>query len=166
MHKRLLVACLLALVVGTVCLVSPRVSAQQLTRERLKSDVGIELLGKAAVYCFNYQYTINKMIGLEAGLGALGGGTKENNATIAFVPLGAKLYLVPKDGTLYLAGGVTIVSAGTDSGPFSDTGTYEYAGLGFEFRAETGFIFRGTAYALFNGDGFFIWPGLTIAYAF
>lgn len=166
MRKRLLVACLLAVVGGTVCLASPRVSAQQLTRERLKSDVGIELLGKAALYCFNYQYTVNRVVGLEAGIGALGGGTGEDNATVAFVPIGAKLYLIPKDGSLYLTGGFTIVSLGTNSGPFEDTGTYGYAGLGFEFRAETGFTFRGAAYGLFSGDGFFIWPGLTLAYSF
>jgi len=166
MRKRLLVACLLAVVGVTLCLASPRVSAQQLTRERLKSDVGIELLGKAAVYSFNYQYTVNKMVGLEAGLGAIGGGTGESNTTITFVPVGAKLYLIPKNGSLYLAGGVTIVSATTNRGPFSDTGTYGYAGPGFEFRAESGFTFRGTAYGLFSGNGFFIWPGLTLAYAF
>ena len=59
-----------------------------------------------------------------------------------------------------------IVSATTNRGPFSDTGTYGYAGPGFEFRAESGFTFRGTAYGLFSGNGFFIWPGLTLAYAF
>jgi hypothetical protein len=166
MHKQLLVACSLAVVGVTGCLASPPVSAQQITRERLKSDVGIELLGKAAIYCFSYQYTPIKMVGLEAGLGAIGGGSGGNNAMLAFVPLGAKLYLVPKDGSLYLTGGVTIVSATTNKGPFSDTGTYGYAGLGFEFRAETGFTFRGTAYGLFSGNGFFIWPGLAFAYSF
>jgi hypothetical protein len=58
------------------------------------------------------------------------------------------------------------VTAGTDTGPFDDSATYGYAGLGFEFRAESGFLFRGAAYGLFSGGGFWIWPGLTIGYAF
>ena len=166
MRKRLLLASSLAFVCATLSLTTQPVSAQEITRERLKHDVGIELLGKAALYCFNYQYTVNRQIGLEAGLGAFGGGTGEGNATVLFFPLGAKFYLIPKDGSLYLTAGATLVSAGTDSGPFDDTGGYGYGGLGFEFRSETGFTFRGTAYALFSGEGFFIWPGLTLAYAF
>ncbi|MDD3642936.1 MAG: hypothetical protein PHQ19_05700 [Candidatus Krumholzibacteria bacterium] len=141
-------------------------AAEELFREKLRNDVGIELLGKAALYCFYYQYMPNRMLGLEAGFGVLGGGSGDDNATIAFFPLGVKLYLIPKNGSLYLTGGVTIVTAGTDTGPFDESTTYGYAGPGFEFRAESGFIFRGTAYGLFSGDGFFIWPGLTIGYAF
>jgi hypothetical protein len=166
MNRRSSAMLALAVLCAMLGLVSPRISAQELTRERLKSDVGIELLGKAAIYCFNYQYTPVKQIGLEVGFGALGGGSGSDVATLTFVPIGAKLYLIPKDGSLYLTGGFTIASAGTDSGPFENTGTYGYAGLGFEFRATTGFIFRGAAYGLFSGDGFFIWPGLTLAYCF
>lgn len=160
------IAAAIAIACLALSLASPRLSAQQITRERLKNDVGIELLGKGLLYSFNFQRTINRQIGLEAGLGAFGGGTGEDNATVLFVPFGAKFYLIPKDGSLFLTGGVTIVSAGTDAGPFEDTGTLGYGGIGFEFRAETGFTFRGTAYGLFSGDGFFIWPGLTLAYAF
>jgi hypothetical protein len=166
MRKRLLIALPFTVICVTLCLTAQSVSAQELTRERLKNDVGIELLGKAALYSFNYQYTLNRQIGLEVGLGAFSAGTAESNATILFVPIGAKFYLIPKDGSLYLTGGITALTAGTDAGPFEDTGAYGYAGLGFEFRSETGFTFRGTAYGLFSGDGFFIWPGLTLAYAF
>jgi hypothetical protein len=166
MRKRFPIALLLAVVCATLCLATQCISAQEITRERLRSDVGIELLGKAVLYCFNYQYTVNKQIGLEAGFGALGGGTKEDNVTVAFFPVGAKFYLIPKDGSLYLTAGGTIVTAGIDSGPFDNSTSYGFAGMGFEFRAETGFTFRGTAYTLFSGDGFYIWPGLTLAYAF
>jgi len=166
MHKRLLIVVSLAVICVTLCFACQPVSAQGITRERLKNDVGIELLGKAVIYCFNYQYTVNKLLGLEAGLGALGGGTGDDNATVAFIPVGAKLYLIPKDGSLYLCGGGTLLTAGTDSGPFDDAGGYGYLGIGFEFRAATGFTFRGTAYGLLAGEGFFIWPGLTLAYAF
>ncbi|MDD4857225.1 MAG: hypothetical protein PHD74_03865 [Candidatus Krumholzibacteria bacterium] len=166
MNKRSLIACALAAVFASAPLASQRTSAQELVRERLKSDFGIELLGKAALYSFNYQYTLSRQLGIEAGIGALGGGTGDDNATVAFIPIGAKLYLIPKDGSVYLTGGVTIVTAGTDSGPFDDSTSFGFIGVGFEFRAETGFTFRGTAYSLLSNDGFFIWPGLTLAYAF
>jgi hypothetical protein len=165
MRKRMLIALSLALV-GAIVLVASQPVRAQLVRERLKSDVGIELLGKAAIYSFGYQYTPVKQLGIEVGFGALGGGTNEDNATVAFFPLGAKLYLIPKDGTLFLTGGGTLVTAGTDSGPFEDSTSYGFLGLGFEFRATTGFTFRGAAYGLFNGGGFFIWPGLNLAYSF
>jgi hypothetical protein len=38
--------------------------------------------------------------------------------------------------------------------------------LGFEFRSPGGFLFRGTAYSLIAGGGWFIWPGLSVGYAF
>ena len=166
MFKRLLAIGLLVAVSAMTCLAPSSANAQELTRERLRSDVGIELLGKALLYNFYYQYMANRMLGLEAGFGIFGGGTSEDNTTVAFFPIGARLYLIPKDGSLFLTGGVTIVTAGTDSGPFDNSTTFGYGGLGFEFRAESGFIFRGTAYGLFNGEGFFIWPGLTLGYAF
>ncbi len=165
MAKRFLIACSIAVFVA-ICVAPPHAGAQELIRERLKSDVGIELLGKAVIYNFYYQYVVNKMLGLEAGFGALGGGTDEDNATVALFPLGVRIYLIPKNGSLFLTGGVTIVTAGTDSGPFEDSTTFGFAGPGFEFRADSGFIFRGTAYGLFNSEGFYIWPGLTLGYAF
>lgn len=150
----------------SLVLLASSACAETLVRERLKHDVGMELLGKAALYSFFYQYTPNRTIGLEAGFGALGGGGDDDNATIAFFPLGAKLYLIPKDGSLFLDGGITIVTAGTDSGPFDESTSFGHAGLGFEFRAQGGFVFRGTSYLLFNDEGWFIWPGLGLAYAF
>lgn len=168
MNKRLLTACSLFVACTTLCLVAAPAASQELVRERLKSDVGIELLGKAILYSFYYQYTPVKQIGLEVGLGALGGGTGDENTTLIFVPVGAKFYIIPKDGSLYLAGGGVFLNASTDSGPFDESGStsYGYLGLGFEFRSETGFLFRGSAYGLIAGGGFFIWPGLTVGYAF
>jgi len=144
---------------------SPALSQSRL---KLPNDFGIELLGKSLLYTFSYQRMVGQPLGLEVGLSALGGGGSSSSTTIVFIPVGAKLYLIPKNGSLFLAGGVTIVTASVDSGPFSDSGStsYGHAGLGFEFRSLGGFLFRGTAYGLFSGDGFFIWPGLHVGYAF
>jgi hypothetical protein len=110
---------------------------------------------------------VGNSLGLEAGFGALGGGGTSTSTSIFFFPVNAKVYLIPKDGTLYLTGGAVLVTASTSSGPFDNaTDFYGDVGLGFEFRSPGGFLFRGTAYALFAGGGWFIWPGLTIGYAF
>jgi hypothetical protein len=138
------------------------------TRLALPNDMSIELLGKSVLYTFGYQHMIGNFVGLEAGLSAIGGGTTGDNATVVFVPVGAKFYMIPKDGSLYLTGGVVFVTASFDAGPFDDTGSdaYSYLGLGMEYRSPSGLLFRGTAYGLIEGDGFFIWPGLTVGYAF
>ena len=143
-------------------------AAPGLARMRMRNDVGIELLGKAAVYSFSYQRIVSSSMGLEVGLGALGGGGSGDNALLVFIPVSAKLYLIPKDGSLYLTGGAVFVTAAADQGPFSDSAAdfYGHLGLGFEFRSTTGFLFRGTAYGLFGGGSWFVWPGLSIGYAF
>jgi hypothetical protein len=163
----------LAVMGGLVCALASSLPAQApaaraSTRVTLRNDVSIELLGKAALYSFGYQRMVTPALGLEVGLGAIGGGSSSENATIVFAPIGGKLYVIPKDGSLFLAAGAVLVSASVTDGPFSDSGTdsYGYAGLGFEFRSSGGFMFRGTAYGLFSGGEYFIWPGITIGYAF
>lgn len=142
----------------------PRVT----TRATMKNDVGIELLGRAVAYSFTYQRMITSSFALDVGLGALGGGGGGEDATIVFFPVGAKFYVIPRDGSLYLTGGAVVVTGTIDSGPFSDSATdaYSFAGLGFEFRSSGGFLFRGTAYGLLGGGEWFIWPGITLGYAF
>jgi hypothetical protein len=170
MSKCLLAVCSLLVVCATLSLAFAPAASQELVREKLKSDVGIELLGRALLYSFNYQYTPVKQFGLEVGLGAFGGGDVGDNTTLIFVPFGGKFYIIPKDGSLYLAAGGVFLNANTDSGPFDDSESnstsYGYLGLGFEYRSEGGLLFRGSAYGLIKGGGFFIWPGLTVGYAF
>ncbi len=143
-------------------------ASRPISRATLPNDIGIELLGKAAIYSFSYQRMLVPAIGVEAGVGALGGGSASDNAVIVFVPVSAKLYLIPRDGSVYLTGGVVFVTGSADSGPFDESATdfYGQAGLGFEFRSGGGFLIRGTAYTLFAEGEFFIWPGLTAGYAF
>lgn len=151
-----------------VSFISPA-SLNAQSREELPNDFGIELLGRSLIYSFTYQRNLNNTFALEAGFSALGGGDSDDNTMWLFFPIGAKIYFVPKNGSPFIAGGINIVNASIDSGPFSDseTGSYYYAGLGFEYRSEGGFLFRGTAYGLIGEDGgFFIWPGLHVGYAF
>jgi hypothetical protein len=152
-----------------LCLGVSQGRTEELVREKMPNDIGIELLGKSVIYSFYYQRTLNRNLGLEAGLGALGGGSGSDNATILFFPIGAKFYVIPKNGTFFICGGAVFLNASTGKGPFSDdssSNSYGYVGPGFEFRSESGFLFRGTSYGLIGGGGFFIWPGLTVGYGF
>ena len=137
--------------------------AQAQSRTTLRNDFGVELLGKAVLYSFSYQRMVTSAVGLQAGIAALGGSAV--GATVVFVPVGVKLYLVPKNGSPFLTGGIVGLTGSADSGPI-ETATYGYAGLGFEYRAIGGFIFRFSAYALIASGEFFIWPGLTFGYAY
>jgi hypothetical protein len=141
----------------------PQVTTGRKSRDSLRSDFGIELLGKSALYSFSYQYMVVPEMGVQVGVSALGGSVTD--ATVLFVPLGAKLYFVPKNGSPFVTGGLVALTGTADSGPI-ESATYGYAGVGFEYRASGGFLFRGTAYGLIAGGEFLIWPGLHIGYAF
>jgi hypothetical protein len=169
MHKVARILVCAVVFAALLCASASPILAQSLVREKLPNDIGIELLGKSLIYSFYYQRTLNRNLGLEAGLGALGGSSGDDNATLLFFPVGAKFYVIPKNGTFFISGGAVFLNASTGKGPFSDdssSSSYGYLGPGFEFRSETGFLFRGTAYGLIAGGGFFIWPGLTVGYGF
>jgi hypothetical protein len=169
LNKNAVRAASVAVLVTVLCLIATQGHTQELVREKLPNDMGIELLGKSIVYSFYYQRTINRTLALEAGLSALGGGSDDDSSTIIFLPIGARLYVIPKNGTFFISGGAVLLTATTDSGPFGDdtsSSSYGYLGPGMEFRSESGLLFRGTAYGLIADGGFFIWPGLTVGYSF
>lgn len=162
----------MVLVVG-VPVASAQETQEEITRVILPNDVGIELLGKSVVYSFYYQRMVNQALGLDVGLSALGGVSTDDdgddsNSSLIFIPFGAKFYLIPKNGSIFLAGGGVYASAAFDSGPFDESAstTYGYAGLGFELRQPGGFLFRGQSYVLMGGGEYFIWPGLSLGFAF
>lgn len=169
MSKIVGIRLLSAVFLATLCVGVPQGRAEELVREKMPNDIGIELLGKSILYSFYYQHNLNRYVGLETGLSFLGSSSGDDNSSIIFFPIGARFYAIPKNGTFFISGGLVFLSATTDSGPFdsdSDSGSYGYVGPGFEFRAESGFLVRGTAYSLIAGDGFFVWPGLSVGYAF
>jgi hypothetical protein len=135
--------------------------AQAQTRESLPNDFGAELLGKAALYSFDYQRMVTPGLGLQAGFAAIG----SSDDVVVFFPVGAKLYVLNKNASPFVTGGIVLLTGSIDSGPV-ESATYGFAGVGFEFRSPGGFLFRGTMYGLFAGGEFLIWPGIGIGYAF
>ncbi len=135
-------------------------SAVAQTRDSLRSDFGIELLGKALIYSLSYQYMVTPMLGLEAGVAAVGG----SDELVAAFPLGGRVYFSRKSNSPFLTGGGILITSDTFDEDFSTTAGY--LGLGFEYRAQSGFLFRGSVYSLIAEGGFWIWPGLNVGYAF
>ena len=137
------------------------------SRKDVPNEVNLELGGKCLLYSFSYQRMLAEPLGLEAGISMLGTGSSGNVSTIVFFTGGGKFYIIQGNASPYVGGGIVAVTASTESGPFnSATGTYGYAGPGFEYRWEGGFLVRGSVYALFGEGGFFIWPGLSVGIAF
>jgi hypothetical protein len=140
-------------------------------RMKLPNDFGVELLGRCILYNFSYQRMLIPMLGLEASVSGLGSGSTEGgeSASLMFGSAGGRFYFMNKAASPFVTGGVVVLSASTDTGPFGSenaTANYGYTGVGFEFRSPGGFLFRGTAYGLVASGGYFIWPGLTVGYAF
>jgi hypothetical protein len=137
------------------------------TRAAKPNDFTIELGGKALLYSLGYSRILSPNFALEAGVSFLGGSSSEGDTVSAFLLSGgARLYLLKKDASPYLSGGVCWVAADTDAGPFDgESGVFFYASPGFEYRAQGGFVFRGGVYFLIK-DGFFVWPGVSLGVAF
>ncbi len=160
MYRRFLVV----LVIGVLFL-SAGLTAQ--VRTTKPNDFTIELGGKCLLYSLSYQRMLAPAFGLEAGVSYIGATSTEGTAGIFFLSGGGRLYMMNKDASPYISGGIVWVSAGTDAGPFSDaaSGVYFYASPGFEFRMTGGFVFRGGVNFLIK-NGFFVWPGIQLGIAF
>lgn len=142
-------------------------TASTISRKSHPNDVGIELGGKAALYSFEYTRMVTPALGLGVGLGVVGGGGGGSDGAVIFIPAGAKLYVIPKDGSLFFTGGAVLATGLVETGSLIDaSGVYGFGGLGFEYRAAGGFLFRGTAYVMFGSGGYIIWPGITLGFAF
>jgi len=131
------------------------------------NDFSLELGGKCLLYSLSYQRTLSPNFGLEVGASLIGGATGGDSATVFFLSGGGRLYLLKKDTSPYISGGLVWLSAGSNAGPFDDaaSGVYFYASPGFEFRSAGGFMFRAGVYFLIK-NGFFVWPGISLGVGF
>lgn len=137
-------------------------------RKDLPNEVSLELGGKCLLYSFSYQRMLVEPFGLEVGVSMLGGASSGSSTSILFFTGGGKFYITQGNAAPYVGGGMVVISASTTTGPFtsSGSGSYGYAGPGFEYRFEGGFLLRGSVYALIGSGGFFVWPGASVGIAF
>jgi len=84
---------------------------------------------------------------------------------IIFLSGGGRFYLMKKNASPTLSGGLVYITDATDAGPLEGSGVYFYVNPGFEFRQSSGFVVRGGVYFLIK-DGFFVWPGIQLGIAF
>lgn len=166
MRAHLVTVSAIAALLMAAAAVSFPAASQEIIREGRKHDVGIEFLGRAYLASLCYQWTPVRSIGLEAGIGAFQERITGEGDVVAFFPIGAKIYLAPRDDALFLSAGVTLMTESADAGSFEETEGYGYAGIGYEYRRAGGFLLRGTVYGLFADGEFDVWPGLTVGYAF
>jgi len=165
MNRRSLVVLVLGVLLSSVAL-----SAQ--IRAEKPNDFSLELAGKCFIYSFTYQRMIVPAFGLEVGASYIGGGTGEGSAGVMFLSGGGRFYLLNKNTSPYLSGGLVWVSTGTNAGPLSGggSGVYYYVSPGFEMRMAGGFLFRAGVNFIIVGieeeTGFFVWPGLSLGVAF
>lgn len=142
----------------------PASSTLPQSKKELPNDFNIELLGRCLIYSFSYQRLVTENIGLEAGFSIFGG----SDESIVFFTAGARGYILKGNASPYVGGGIVVVSAPTNSGPFSsdNSASYGYIAPGFEYRSSGGFMFRGSIYFLIREGAFFTWPGLQLGIAF
>jgi hypothetical protein len=130
------------------------------------NDFTLELGGRCGIYCLGYQRTLSPRFGLEAGISLIGGGSSDGSALAFFLSGGGRLYLLKKNATPYLSGGLVWLSAGADVFDASESVVYYYISPGFEFRSPGGFLFRGGVNFLIIEGGFWIWPGIQVGIGF
>jgi hypothetical protein len=135
------------------------------SRAEKPNDFTIELGGKSILYSLCYQRMVGEMFGLEIGASFLGGATGGDTGSIIFLSGGGRFYLMKKNASPTLSGGLVYITAATNAGPLEGSGVYFYANPGFEFRQSSGFVVRGGVYFLIK-NGFFVWPGIQLGIAF
>ena len=135
-------------------------------RSKLPNDVGMELAGKSLIYSFSGQYTISNRIGLSGGISLFGMSEEGDNNLVIFVPMGARFYFLKKNASPYFTSGIVLLNLAPMLLLFKSEEKYNYFGLGFEYRADSGILVRGTLYCLQNENYFLIWPGIHVGFAF
>jgi hypothetical protein len=128
-----------------------------------KNAITFELLGRGVAYSFNYDYLILDNFGLGAGLSYYGSGS----ANLLIIPVYGNFYPLGERHRLLLTAGPTFLtfSGKTSNDSIKASGVAFNAGVGYEFRGESGFIFRATPYVYF-GQISTAWLGLSFGYAF
>ncbi|MCC7440229.1 MAG: hypothetical protein IT285_01265 [Bdellovibrionales bacterium] len=164
----------IAALAAALCLWAAPASAEH-TRVTNPNTLGVEGLGKAALYSVFFDRVLNDDLAAGVGFGTvtLSYGSTDISSTI--IPMYVNYYFTQDGGSLFLTAGADIVMMdGEASGDaesslggfsFSESGVMPVAGLGYESRGDSGFLFRVTGYALFSTK-VYPWIGFSFGYSF
>ena len=146
---------------------TPSLSADQ------KITLSMELLGKAGLYSFNFDYEALSNIAFGAGISSYG--LKSSNAWSEsaveawLIPLYAHYYLpeFAKGHRFYGSTGTTLIWTNAQvqgAGMIEGSGLAAHLGAGYEYKNSEGFVMRVSPY-YFVGKAKGGWLGITLGYS-
>ena len=135
-----------------------------------KSAISAELLGRAAIYSFNYDYNFIPNIAAGAGVAFWSQSQGKTSASLTFIPVYGNFYLLTGKHRPFATAGITFgsLSVAVENDSASGSGTMLTLGAGYELRTEGGFIMRVAGYRLSSNtsnDSAF-WPGISFGGSF
>jgi hypothetical protein len=133
-----------------------------------KSAVSAELLGRAAIYSFNYDYNFVPNVAAGAGLAFWSQSEGTTTASLVLIPIYGNVYILTGSHRPFFTAGLTIGNAriSNENDSASGTGSILTLGAGYELRTEGGFLMRLAGYRLASGTGSAFWPGLSFGGSF
>ena len=142
------------------------------------NTASVEILGRAFLYSVNYDRAMGEDMAAGFGIGSSATKTQithqDAHQSATFLPIYMNYYFEREAGSLFLTGGVVLITNHSDVESFETaTGNYRFssspvvpqAGLGYENRSDAGFLFRLTGYATV-GQVISGWAGFTFGYSF
>lgn len=167
---------LLQVLVLTVAvpLFSTRLQAQS-AEDPPRNLIGIELLGRGALYSINYERLFTNRIGAGGGISLLslsGSGILSPSQKTTTVLIPAYLSWTPVGSTHspYLAAGLTWSSSKAQELFLGNTryGSAAFSTItaGYQYRSERGFVLRPTVSRIVTDGDDLWWPGITLGLTF
>lgn len=179
MFKSLLLMAFVTLLMPIQSMAQEKQEKSMATRDDTAMDrpnaLSVELLGRAGLYSFDYDYSLTDEIAVGGGFSYLSASASNNSAiasvSILVIPLYMNYYFQPGPNRGFVTGGLDIVSAsatfaGTDGFTASGSGVGAVLGGGYEYRGTSGFLFRAAPYFIFGSGGGDLWFGLTFGFTF
>ena len=132
-----------------------------------KHSITMELLGRAGLYSFNYDYLIQDNLALGAGLSTYSLSSGETRASTWVLPVYANYYFNQGEHRFFATGGLSLISVSgqtSESNQIKGSGLGGTLGIGYEYKSRDGFLFRAAPY-LMLGQASGGWIGVSLGYS-
>lgn len=132
-----------------------------------KHSISMELLGRAGLYSFNYDYLIQNSLALGAGLSTYTLSSGEATSGTWILPIYANYYVNEGLHRFFATGGASIVMVSgkvNENNQVKGSGLGGSVGFGYEYKSRDGFLFRAAPYLLV-GQTSGGWIGVSLGYS-
>lgn len=149
-------------------LLTTTVFNSQAGAENRQHTVSLELLGRAGLYSFNYDYSFNPNVSAGAGFSFYSISSGGDSATLIILPVYVNYYFMEHVHRPFVSGGIDLLFASAKvggSGTFTGSGAAAIIGGGYEYKGDSGFVFRAAPYFLIASNSG-LWLGLSAGYSF